>query len=83
VLITTNEDVGRLHPAVARPGRCSAPVRFGALDENEVASWLRARDRHDIAAEGLGPMVLANLYARLRGEPDARTARDVGFTPRR
>ncbi len=31
VLITTNEPIGRMHPAVARPGRCLADVEFGLL----------------------------------------------------
>lgn len=83
VLITTNEDVGRLHPALTRPGRCSALVHFTPLDEQEVSSWLRARDRSDLVDEGLGPMQLARLFARLRGEPEAVAPRGVGFTSRR
>ena len=31
VLVTTNEEIGRLHPAVARPGRSAANVVFGRL----------------------------------------------------
>jgi hypothetical protein len=40
VAITTNEDVGRLHPAVTRPGRCLAQIEVGALDHAQAVRWL-------------------------------------------
>lgn len=39
VLLTTNDDLGRLHPAVTRPGRCMADVDFPALTASEAAAW--------------------------------------------
>ena len=62
ILITTNEDIGRLHPAVTRPGRCAALVRFSPFDDDEARAWLAARagpvaDRSDRA-----PRTLAELY---------------------
>src|SRR4029079_17108538 len=33
VLVTTNEEIQTLHPAVARPGRAAANVEFGTLSE--------------------------------------------------
>lgn len=33
VLVTTNEPVGKLHPAVVRQGRCLAEIEFGPLGE--------------------------------------------------
>ena len=39
-MITTNEALGRLHPAVVRPGRCLAEVEFPALGPAEVAALL-------------------------------------------
>lgn len=40
VLVTTNEVLQRLHPAVARPGRCAARVEFRGLDDDEADHWL-------------------------------------------
>ena len=38
LLITTNEELARLHPALTRPGRCLAQVEFAAFSPREVAS---------------------------------------------
>lgn len=40
VLLTTNEPLGRLHPAVVRPGRCIAKVEFGRFDAAGARAWL-------------------------------------------
>ena len=40
VLLTTNEDVGRLHPALTRPGRCLARVEFAPFAPEEARRWL-------------------------------------------
>lgn len=40
VLLTTNEDVARLHPALVRPGRCLAQVHFADFARNEASEWL-------------------------------------------
>jgi hypothetical protein len=40
VLISTNERVEQLHPAVTRPGRCLANVHFGPFDRTEAEAWL-------------------------------------------
>jgi len=40
VLLTTNEKTARLHPALARPGRCLAAVEFVPFDEREASAWL-------------------------------------------
>ncbi len=39
-LITTNEAVAAIHPALVRPGRCLAQVEFGALSAAEATSIL-------------------------------------------
>jgi ATP-dependent 26S proteasome regulatory subunit len=75
LLLTTNEPVGQLHPAVTRPGRCLAEVRFTELSAGEAATWLG--DGHPRPQR---PVALAELYA-LRGDvatssrPDTRAAR--------
>jgi hypothetical protein len=42
VLLTTNEPVARLHPALIRPGRCLAEVEFEPFSPAEAAEWLGA-----------------------------------------
>jgi len=58
VAITTNEELGRLHPAVVRPGRCLAQIEVGPLPREEAAAWLGTE------AGLIGPSAtLAELYA--------------------
>jgi hypothetical protein len=40
VAISTNEPLGRLHPAIARAGRCIAEVEVGLLSPEESRQWL-------------------------------------------
>lgn len=78
VLVTTNEPLRRLHPAVVRPGRCWAEVEFERLDAATAQTWLRAR-----GADGRldGAATLAELFAIADGR--AITARPpLGFTVR-
>ncbi|MDQ4089305.1 MAG: ATP-binding protein [Actinomycetota bacterium] len=52
IMITTNEPLGRLHPAVVRPGRCLAEVEFPALSPTEAGALLgRSVDRELTLAE--------------------------------
>jgi hypothetical protein len=68
VLVTTNERIETLHPAVARPGRCAANIEFDSLSEEETTAWL---ERHS-AGPGTGtPGILASLYAQLEGRDPA------------
>jgi hypothetical protein len=62
VLITTNEPIGRLHPAVVRPGRCLAEVEFSPLTAAEGAAFLGTGRGREV--EGL---TLAELFQR-RGD---------------
>lgn len=66
VCITTNEELGRLHPAVIRPGRCLAHVHIGRLSQSEATTWLGADSDAHVGSDGL---TLAELYA-LRGDFD-------------
>jgi hypothetical protein len=75
VLVTTNEEVGALHPAVARPGRAAANIEFRPLSREEAAAWL---ERHGIDAPPPSTRSLASLYAVLEGR-DPADARVVGF----
>jgi hypothetical protein len=75
VLVTTNEEIRQLHPAVARPGRCAANVEFGPLSRNEASGWL---ERHGLEAAASGSRTLASLYAQLEGRDPEETVL-VGF----
>lgn len=44
VLITTNEPVGKMHPAILRPGRCVANIPFGKLNSDEADLWRKHRE---------------------------------------
>jgi hypothetical protein len=64
VLVTTNERIEELHPAVARPGRCAANIEFDPLTEDEASAWLEA---HGAGGNAEAPRILASLYAQLEG----------------
>jgi hypothetical protein len=76
VLVTTNEEIRALHPAVARPGRCAADVSFVPLSAEEATEWLSARDGGEPPA---GPTTLASLYAALQGDGLATPLPSIGF----
>jgi hypothetical protein len=57
VALTTNEEPGKLHQAVIRPGRCLAEIEAGRFSQAEATEWLGRSD-------GIGPggATLAELY---------------------
>jgi hypothetical protein len=69
VLVTTNEEIRKLHPAVARPGRCAADIEFTPLGEEEADAWLRARGSSGRAGRA---RTVAELYAQLEGGEGAK-----------
>jgi hypothetical protein len=76
VLVTTNESLRTLHPAVSRPGRCAAAVEFEPFQPNEASAWLAARG---VEAEP-ETLTLAELYARAEGREIVREQMQrVGF----
>lgn len=77
VAITTNEELGRLHPAVVRPGRCLAQIEVGPIPRDEAAKWLGAED--GLVGQSA---TLAELYAlKARAESEANGAVDEGVAP--
>lgn len=81
LLVTTNEELDKLHPAVARPGRCASNVKFTSLDSERALAFLR---RAGLNVPGTRPATLAELYqqvehfsATVKGED-----RQIGFVPR-
>lgn len=55
-LVTTNDELGTLHPAVSRPGRCASQLEFGPLSADEASVFLG----ETVETGG----TLAELYAR-------------------
>jgi hypothetical protein len=76
VLVTTNEELGALHPAIARPGRCAANVVFGRIPADQANAWLRAKGRDGTVSEA---STLANLYALVEGWDVVSRRQATGF----
>jgi Domain of unknown function (DUF5925)/ATPase family associated with various cellular activities (AAA) len=78
-LITTNEELSKLHPAITRHGRCGLEIRFDPLSPAEARSWLRAHDQEQEFPPS-GALTLADLYATLQQwTPGVRKSARVGF----
>ena len=76
ILITTNEDLGRLNSAITRPGRCFSEIGFERFDVDEANTWLRdggCDSRVD------GARNLSELYAIASGLSREESARKIGF----
>lgn len=58
VLVTTNDELGELTPAVKRPGRCASQIEFAPLTPEEIREWAGEE-----VEEGA---TLAELYARAK-----------------
>ena len=77
LLVTTNEPLGRLHPAVHRPGRCWASVGFEPFAAPEATAWLAVRG---VEREVTAPLTLAELYEIAGGrEPERERSAPFGF----
>ena len=77
VLVSSNEELGKLHPAVSRPGRCIQKIRFQPFTTVEANAWLarhgETRPTHETSR------TLAELYARLHGDDAGEQRPAVGF----
>lgn len=76
ILLTTNEPLARLHPAVVRPGRCAAVVEFERFAVEEADLWLRGRGSDVTAGSTVS---LAELYSLVGGHRIPAAPRPVGF----
>jgi Domain of unknown function (DUF5925)/ATPase family associated with various cellular activities (AAA) len=75
VLVTTNESLRALHPAVSRPGRCVSQIEFTAFPGAEADAWLAEQ-----GLEGTGTSrTLASLFARTEGREEEPAKRPIGF----
>jgi hypothetical protein len=73
VLVTGNEPLRHLHPALSRPGRCASIVEFHPFSEAEAEAWLVYRGHERNCAGGC---TLADLYGALNAQA---TRRDQAF----
>ena len=76
VLVTTNEELGKLNPAVTRQGRCLSQIEFRELSVVAANRWLTAANctqRVD------GPRALSELYATLSGLSTSDGKPAIGF----
>lgn len=80
VLVTTNEPLETIHPAVTRPGRCLANIQFRKFDKAEALHWLNRNGDTAISVDD--KLTLADLYHK-RGDvksiQQTSTARKAGF----
>jgi hypothetical protein len=72
VLLTTNEPLGRLHPAITRPGRCLDVTEFTPFTATEAASRLQRP-----VSEA---MTLAEIYEQINGTAPPTTLLDDAST---
>jgi hypothetical protein len=84
VLITTNEEIENLHPAVTRPGRCLAEVKFEPFEVPDARQWLQTH-RPEVNAGRVhlkDHSTLAELYTAGEGRPVTKSqSRLIGFIP--
>ena len=64
ILLTTNTELGRLDPAITRPGRCLGSIEFELFNREEAGTWLGEPLRNS------QPQSLADLYRRQNGSPE-------------
>ena len=76
VLVTTNEELGRLHPAISRPGRCASNVLFTRMPVEQANAWLAERENDSTVTD---PRTLAELYALVEGWDAVTERQQTGF----
>jgi hypothetical protein len=76
VLVTTNEPLNSLHPALSRPGRCVAEAEFHDLTRPEIEQWCEERET---ATPTVSRASLADLFAHAQGRRQPREHKTFGF----
>lgn len=77
ILVTTNEDPGKLNPAIIRAGRCFSEIEFRRFGVDEANRWLTARGCEASAADS---RTLSELYAAQNRLFVKRDTSRIGFT---
>lgn len=65
ILVTTNEELKSLHPAIQRPGRCASRIPFGEFTVDEAREWLASHNSDpELATKQTN---ISWLYAAMHG----------------
>ncbi len=75
-LLTANEKIEHIDPAVHRAGRCRQELYFPCFTIEEGNQWLKKANADATVSE---PTNLANLYAKIAGNKTRKVAESVGF----
>ena len=81
ILITTNEPIEKIHPAIKRHGRCLSNIEFGMLSVEESEAWLKEH-KSEMDRPLMGGATVAELYAQSREQRQVATktnTKSVGF----
>jgi hypothetical protein len=76
ILVTTNEELGKLNPAITRHGRCLSEIGFQRFGIEEGRAWLRSAGSEPHLN---APHTLSELYGRLGGQVSATPTMKIGF----
>lgn len=82
VLVTTNERLTSLHPAIVRPGRCASRILFDGIPLDEARAWLAERgvaEPEDWRDDPPSTPRIADLFAIAAGAELRDDERVVGF----
>jgi hypothetical protein len=71
-LLTANEEIGRIDPALTRPGRCLQALEFEAFEPAAATEWLKARGCERVVEE---PATLSQLFAMKSAAPVVQNRR--------
>ncbi len=80
ILVTTNEDMGSLNPAIRRHGRCLSEIDFRRFEPDEAVAWLRSAG---CEAQPEAPRTLSELYAIRAGHNQVTKKKEIGFRPQK
>lgn len=79
-LLTANEELGRIDPAIRRPGRCLQQLEFPTLQPNQAQNWLIKNGLDPSLLPKSDIITLADLYALKNGKHEpALTSAKFGF----
>jgi len=75
-LITTNDELGKLNPAVTRHGRCLSAIEFAPLTRAESRKWLMDSGQ---PTDPPGALTLSELYAITSSHTQSTPQARLGF----
>jgi intein/homing endonuclease len=79
-LLTANEELGKIDPAIRRSGRCLQQLEFPLFNRDYADRWLIAHDCHHVERLATEEISLADLYALKVGQHEpALSSSKFGF----